>query len=304
MINRYIHKLGVSICLVFVPILNAISVSAIGGSSTLDFNVQEILTVSVTEPDVGANGEYDQFLRNKYTLSINTNNGNGFTASMTTKTSSTNLVNTESSSNYLPTLASSYTKSNFPTNYWGYSINDTDAGLSSSTYAGVAALGSTPNTLASSANLGSASANVYFGAKANNSKASGTYAATVVFSVVTGVIDTNNPITPVDPVTPGGSPNPSYDSGDNTTVYTSTTHSGSGSSGKTTTTTQISKGDNRSSYATPQGVTTTTTTDIGGGTPLATGLATTAAVAATTGIIFFIVAKRRKDDEEEEEDID
>lgn len=304
MIDRCVRKAGVLVGLVAALIFNLVPNSVTANNVTLDFNIQEILTVSIKTPDTAAQGNIYQFLRNDYSLEVTTNNNNGgCMAYMNTKSTTANLVNVSSSnsgSGYtIPTLASDTTRGNFPNNYWGYSINDSAAGASSSTYSKVATQGVTPNAILSSSSCNHVTKNVYFGTKVDGTKAAGKYTTAVVFTVVTGSV------APDDYVVPGGdSPsNPSYDSGDDTTVYTSTTHTTAPSGNTTTTTTEISKGDNRSGYAAPQGVTTTmSTTSIGEGTPLATGLAATAAVAATTGIIFFIVAKRRKDDDEEEEE--
>ena len=299
MTNRRIHRVVVLIGLTMALIFNSSSVFATVDDTDLEFKIQEVMTVVVTTPDTGATGDVNQFLRNKYTLSVNTN-ANGFTASMTAKAHTANLVNIASYSNIIPTLSTNYTRSNFPTNYWGYSLDDTTNGNNSSTYRKVAALGETPNTILTVSGSGSGSQDVYFGTKANSSKASGKYLATVIFNVVTDVITPDNPIIPEDPTVPSGSP--SYDASNDTTSYTTIAHSGSGSSSTTTTTTEVSGGDNRTSYTPPQGVTSTTTTNIGEGTPLATGLVITSTVAAASGIAFFIIAKRRKDDEDEEEE--
>ena len=301
MTNRRIHRVVVLLSLATALIFNpsAIAEGTTSDYSDLEFNVQETMTVVVVTPDNGATGDVDQFLRNKYTLSVSTNS-NGFTASMTAKAHTANLVNIASASNIIPTLSSNYTRSNFPTNYWGYSLDDTTGGSNSSTYRKVAALGETPNTILTVSGTGSGSQDVYFGAKANSSKASGKYLATVIFNVVTDVITPDNPINPDNPAVPGGSP--SYNPSNDTTSYTTVAHSGSGASSTTTTTTEVSEGDNRPSYTPPQGVTSTTTTNIGEGTPLATGLVITSTVAAASGIAFFIIAKRRDDDDEEEDE--
>ncbi len=273
-------------------------------------NVQESLAVSVTTPDVMASGSltYNQsagkwvsdLLINTITLNIATNNSAGFTASMTSdSTTSAALSNRASSfsSDTIPTLSADWTRSNTTnTKFWGWSTDDV-------TYKQVALKNATPNTLLTG--TGSATQNVYFGAKADSTIASGTYEGTVVISVVTGVITTpednqnDNPITPVNPVDPGNlQPNtPTYNSTTNTTAYTSST---SDSTNHTTTnTTKVNSGNTVNfSYADPAGVTTTVVNE---GTPLATGLAVTSAIAATTGLFFLIAAKRRKDDEEEEE---
>ena len=291
-------------------------------SANFEVNVRESLAVSITTPSQYATGDIDTFLRNKVNVSVDTN-ATSFVASMTTKTADTSLSHAQNKGT-IPTLDNDYAKSSFPTNYWGYSINDTDAGNSSSTYKALVGVGSvSPISLISSAESSSISSrDIYFGAKADITKASGTYSNTIVISVVTGVIEEDptdpgyNPTTPVDPATPANPEETPQYSGANTTTggttngattYTYTRSYGSGSAATTTTTTQISDGDNRNTYVgytPPQGVTNrrTTTEEINeGDNSLATGLAVTSAAAATSGIVFFILAKRKKDDDEEEE---
>lgn len=219
---------------------------------TFRVSVDESLTVSVTTPPSWASGgltntsggkSYSNLLRNKITLGVTTNNSAGFTASMTTESSSGALKNTLTnlSSDTIPTLTSSWTRSDTSTTkFWGYSLDDdNDTG----TYYGVAKRGDTPNTILSSNVASSSTQDIYFGAKADSTIASGTYAETVIISVVTGVITNENPITPTNPATPedGGSTNPYYDAVNDRTVFKETTTDSNG----TTTTTSIHSGDTR-----------------------------------------------------------
>lgn len=285
------------------------------GNTNFQVNVVEALSVAITVPDNAATGNVNEFLRNRVQLSVSSNNAAGFTASMTTETSNTALAHESKQTFTIPTLASSSTRSSFPVNRWGYSLGTTPTGVSitygetvngnnSSNYYPLVGSGSTPITLLYSASATSGSQDIYFGAKADMTKASGTYNGTVVISVVSGAINNNtNPVTPTDPATPNDpsnpATNPSYDSTNNRTVYT-TVSSTTGSNPTTTTTTQVTQGDTRSSYASPAGVQEYTASSINDSVPLATGLAVTATVAATTGLLFFVVAKRDEDDDEEE----
>ena len=220
------------------------------------------------------------------------------------------LINTSGSTYTIPTLTAntSWSRSDTTTtNFWGYSVDDDS---NTGTYLPVPIKTDTPVTLTPANTTGTWSDDVYFGAKADYSTASGTYIGTVLISVVTGVVNTEtNPVTPTDPATPaddtpddstatytGANTNTGTGvSGNNgTTIYTTT--SSTASPATKTTTTQVTEGDTRDSYSSPAGV-----TRVNEGTPLATGLAATAAVAATTGIVFFVIAKRRKDEEDEEE---
>lgn len=271
--------------------------------NTLEVNVKEALSVSITTPTSWASGDINTFLRNKMSISVVSNNTAGFTASMTTKTTDTSLVNTAKNTITLPTLASGVTRSDFPANYWGYSLNDTDAGNNSSTYSAMVGSNGTPITLLSSNSATSGSKDFYFGAKADATKAAGTYTGTVVINVVSGVINNANPATPTDPVTPSGNeqvaeyhPAPTGGSSDGTTTYTYT----SGGS----TTTQISEGDNRGAYegyTPPQGVAYKTSSGVSANIMLASGLAAVSALAAASGSFFFVLLKKKDDDDEDEE---
>ena len=300
------------------------STASAANSTTLSVTAEEMLTVKVGVPTEWATGESTSdgtFLRNIVTLDVTTNNTNGFTASLATADNTTNLVNSTNSNYYIPTLGGTTPKSSFPNNAWGYSVNDTNAGSDSSTYRPIAAKDGTPAYVANSAYTGSTvSKNIYFAAKANTAKASGTYSNNVVINVVSGVNTdgsgtTENPTIPQpsqNPTTPTTDPDTTdefatYNPTTGTTAYTRTGSSsytvGTTTVDTTTTGTTVTSGNKTSStYANPAGVKTTSTpAAINEGTPLATGLAVTAGVAAVTGIVFFIIAKRRREDEEEEE---
>lgn len=253
---------------------------------TFQVNVGEYISVSLTRPENWAQGDVNELIRNKVTLNVVSNYAGGFQASMSSL-NSTNLVNQEKATSTIPTLGSATTASAFPVNSWGYSIDDNDAGLSTANYNAMQTSAISLITKAQSSNV--STKDVYFGAKAGMSTDSGTYANTIVFTVVSGVIDnnestSNNPVTPIDTSASPAPQNPVYDSSNNRTVYTSTIVTNN----QSTTTTQISKGDITASYAAPQGV---TASSIDEGTPLATGLAITAGIAAMTGAGFFVAAR-------------
>lgn len=294
------------------------TVGATGQDINFQVNLQESLTISLTVPDEGDSGSltYDStsgkwvsdLLRNVVNLSVTSNNTAGFTASMTSSSeTSAALTNkaTSLSNDTIPTLSSDWTRSNTTTTkFWGWSTDAAEANASpSGTYHQIALKNATPNTVISPTGAaGTVSQDVYFGAKADSTIASGTYEGTVIISVVSGVTTTeeddpnDNPVIPDNPVDPGNlTPStPTYDNG--VTAYTTTTTDSTNHT--STNTTKINPGNTVSySYADPAGVTTTVVNE---GTPLATGLAVTSAIAATTGIFFLIAAKRRKDDDEEE----
>ena len=270
-------------------------------NTAFEVNVQESLEVSITAPTTWATGDANQFLRNTINVEVSTNNANGFRASMYSQ-NTTNLVNMSQNTETIPTLSSNRYRSDFPASYWGYSLND---GGNNGLYHPMVSTSANPITIIdASAGTTYESQDVYFGAKANMSKSAGTYTNTVIISVVTGVIDNNNPATPTNPSNPNNTPNvATYNNSNNTTVYTYR----NSSSGNTTTTTQVSDGNNVSAYngyTPPQGAreSVSTTESINEGASLAAGLATTAVIAAGTGMFFFALAARREDDEEEDEE--
>ena len=289
-------------------------------NTTFQVNVKESLSVSISSPISPAYGGVDEFLRNKYTLNVSSNNAQGFTASMYSA-GDTNLTNKSLNDQIIPTLGSSSTRGAFPTNYWGYSLRDnvsgsstvygeTEEGNNNSNYYPLVSTSATPITVLHSDTSGSGSQDIYFGTKANSSKAAGTYSGIVIISVVSGVVDdSTNPITPVNPAGPNTDNQvakyfPSPKGGSNSGVTTYTYRRTNYSNNTRTTTTEISEGDNRTAYngyIPPQGVKESSTSDINNESSLAAGLATTAAVAAAAGMFFFILVKRREDDEDEEE---
>ena len=299
-------------------------------NTTFEVNVVESLSVSIAKNTAESAGDTGDFLRNKVTLSVASNNASGFNASMQSR-NTTDLVNASGNNYTIKTLgqdstncsATSYDKTNFPANCWGYS--STTVGGNDTTYNAMST--SAISLLSAGAGTSTGSRDIYFGAKADNSKASGTYTGTVIFNVVTGAINENtNPIVPVDPARPStdtsshdgtaGTDNSTY-TGDGTstgvgistsdgthryngtTVSSTTTTSGS----VTTTTTEVSGNDVTGSYQRPAGVTKSigTTENIVQNSAQPIALAVAAGGLATAGVAFFILAKKRDDDDEEEE---
>lgn len=277
-------------------------------NTTFQVNIQESLSVSITTPTSWATGDIDTFLRNTVGLEVSSNNANGFTASMSMQ-NSTNLTHSSKAGVVLNTLASSSTRSSFPANRWGYSLSnanfsgnettygETNAGNASSSYYPLTT-SAAPITILKNTTSGTLSQSIYFGAKSDITKASGTYSGTVVINVVSGIINNDsssqdyNPITPTNPATdvrPDGSVT---DATNHRIVSTTTT---SRESTNTTTTTV-------NEYIPPQGVTDSTSSNVYEGSMLTTALAATAGVAAASGLTFFILAKRKKDDDEDEEE--
>ena len=275
-------------------------------NTTFEVNVVESLSVSITTPTEWASGDIDEFLRNKITLAVSTNSASGFSAYMRSKTS-TNLTNAVSSSIILPTLASSNSKSNFAANHWGYTLGTPSYnGITYGETADITSNGtyypmSTSDIKILNNGVDNNTRDVYFGAKANSSQASGTYLGTVIFSVTTSTPPAPTPTPP--PVNPDDdTPNDgdaTYDVANDRTVYTTIASSGS----TTTTTTQVSSGDTTNMYQDPHVEIRRTEANVSDGSQVATGLAIAASTAAAGGMVFFILAKRREDEEEDEEEL-
>lgn len=282
-------------------------------NTTFQVNVQEVLSVAITTPANWAKGNIDTFLRNKVTLAVTSNHIDGFTASMISSDTDAELHHSSKANTVIPTFSDneSHTCTNnttcpeFPENKWGFAISDD---INADVYNQVPKASGSPTTLISNAESTGqggqtpiTSRDIYFGAKSTIAKASGTYSGTVVFYVVSGIIDNStNPNPPVNPTTDGTN-EPTYANGQ--TVYTATTNNYSNNEiVSTTTTTTINEGDATSAYQDPAGVTDSTSSNIYDGSMLATGLAVTASVAAASGLTFFILAKRKKDDDEDEEE--
>lgn len=330
--NRKKAKAFISLAGILAPaaiiVANLPVVNAETAETTFSVNVKDYLSVSLTTPSEWASGDVNDFLRNKVSLNVSSNNANGFTASMYSK-DNTDLTNTMANTETLPTLTGSSIKSSFPVNHWGYSLGsgtinssmnsnsygETDAGNNSSNYYPLVSTSSSPITILTGATGGNQ--DIYFGAKADMTQASGTYTGTVVISVVSGNIDTStNPVTPTNPATPNPAnevatyneaPTGGSSTAAGTTTYTyrrNTPSGGSGSTGTNTTTTQVSDGDNVSAYqgyTAPQGVIENTISNISSGSPLAVGLVATSAAAAAAGTFFFILAKHREEDDDDQQ---
>lgn len=282
-------------------------------NTTFQVNVKEFLSVEITNDHVTeATGDPGEFLRNKIDVTVNTNNSSGFVAFMHSL-NNTNLTNAVSSTVTMPTLSGDTSRSSFTANRWGYNLTKTTAGAAASnadTASGnddsIYSPMSTSNIglIVASAGTTSGDQSIYFGTKADNTQASGTYLGTVVINVISGTSEIPNS-DPSDPATPSDdTPNDSaatYDSSANParTVYTTSSTTG----GVTTTTTQVSAGDNTTLYESALGETRRTESNVNDGSGTATGLAIAASTAAAGGMIFFILAKRREDDEEDEEEL-
>ncbi len=282
--------------------------SATDPTVTLEVDIAEVLTVSLTNPTTWATGDINQLLRNKVTVSALTNNYYGATVSMyanDTKLKNTATYSSADASSYIDTLTSGTTTTNgaFSDDVWAYSVQDNDAGIASAIYNPVPLEANLVKIIENSpGHAGTVnSEDVFFGAKATSAKQSGTYAQTVNFVAVTGVIDTEtNPQNPTTPSTDNSdaeiaSNTPHYNPSTGRTTYT--TRSTNTTNNTTTTTTNVMNGNTVSAYANAAGVTRNTNN----GQNVATALAVAAGVAAVSGVTFYALAKRSRDDEDDED---
>lgn len=284
-------------------------------NSNFRVEITEVLTVSVTTPDTWAHGlstANGTFLRNTIGLNIDSNNEGGFTTSMAAKTATTALTNKDNSNYTIPTFTDSnghVRGTSFQANFWGWSTND---GSDTGTYYAVLPSTGTPSILSdlSRNSAGNKTGNLYLGANANTSTPSGTYANTIVISVVGGVInESTNPITPTNPVTPTNpgtttptyvadvtNPSaPGYDATAGYTAYTTTATDTTTTPNTTTITTNINSGDTRSAYAAPHGVSSSSPA-AEESSPVPIILAVVGGVAATSGVgvAAYSLVKNRK----------
>lgn len=321
---RSLHKTKILFAVATVFAMPALILSSARAANpeTVQFqvNIAEALTLVITDPTNWASGELtnvngsnmeSDFLRNKVNVTAKSNSGIGIKVSMYTK-GDTDLRNTTTYSSsdtttFIPTLNSTSgtniqpgtNGTNFPVNYWGYSIDDTATLNTSSHYLPLSttAIPLIDTTSAATVPVGvDQSMDVFFGAKADNTKQSGTYTRTVYFAAVTA-----NPLIPTDPSEPDPINNAAhYDSNAGVgtagqTTYTTRSTTGSGSSATDSTSTEVTSGDISTTYAQAYGVTSESNSSA-----LATAFGVAAGVAATSGIAFFVAAKRRKDDDDEE----
>lgn len=295
------------------------------GDTQFAVEVQEALAMTIESPKTDADwakDDVEKFLRNEVKVQVASNNPKGFTTGMS-GTTSTNLTHT-SDGTVIPTLsATNVTRSDevfaeFPTNAWGFSLND-------ATYTGkynpIAAPTAAPSTILSSPSNDTKTTSVYFGAKADETISAGTYVGNVKFTTVAG----NNGADLTAPNNPSSNPNnpagPSADTPMNspsstasvsqvdTGTYSYTTGTRTYSTGSTRQVAMAGTGgsteevaitadntttkdtDTKDSYLAPLGVVDRTTSTVQNVSPVTHVLMTVASVTAVVGLSFFAVAK-------------
>lgn len=182
--------------------LSIASVSALTANTTISSVISPVISVLTTNGTVNVNipaptGSGVQTIASD-TVTVSTNDSNGYTLSLADSSASTAAL--ISGSNTIP--ASSGTQSSPATqsvNTWGYCVSGvggfstncpsssaSDQSISGSyTFAGVPLSGS-PNTIATTSTTASnATTTVWYAVAANTSQATGTYTTTVTYTAVT-----------------------------------------------------------------------------------------------------------------------
>ena len=143
------------------------------------------LSVSAWRPETKVKGSDVLKTENKTTeasvwFQIQTNNRTGYTASFSTDTDNTDLVNSSSSSNSkISSVKSNLALVDFPTNTWGYKLD-------SGSYAPIPSLSNPVNVFQTAEpNLEAKYKGIYFGLKLGSDLEGGSYENKVIFSVVT-----------------------------------------------------------------------------------------------------------------------
>lgn len=166
----------------------------LSGNGGFDFGVEVDLKLAVSLSnrlitDSGTNGT---FLRDSTTLGVSTNSNRGFDATLTTDKNSTDVNATDLKHNYkdnlIHTLDQSVTRANFPEDKWGYSIDDTDEGDTTSTYNPMVPMDSvSPIMVLTSDRPATESQDIYFATKMSALQPTGVYSNSIVFRVVAKV---------------------------------------------------------------------------------------------------------------------
>ena len=138
-------------------------------------------------------GNVAELLQTGTTIDIITNNISGYTATITSNRNSTDEYPTSLYNRYakmyIPTLEGSVLKSEFPTNYWGFSFEDENGDNNSSSYNGLEPLDSATPFVFSNTNVPSDdSFFVSFATKADLTKASGVYSSSVSIKAVASIV--------------------------------------------------------------------------------------------------------------------
>ncbi len=296
--------------------------------------VEETLAMNIRVPgdtdhpdEAWAKDDTHKFLRNELILDIASNNPRGFTTGMTAE-ETTSLKHTVNNNVTIPTLATTNVARTddvfdaFPVNSWGFSLDDKEK---TGKYNPIPEPTAAPVTIASSTqNDKVENKSVFFGAKADETVSSGTYAGKVKFYTVAGnngadLPSQNKPSTPSNPSNPSNEPSapsstpgntasvtqtsvPTYTYTTGTRTYSSTStrqvamNSGSGADEADATIasneeTKPKATETEDGYLAPLGVVDRTTGTTQAGSPVTHILVTVASVTTVVGAGFFAAAK-------------
>ena len=130
------------------------------------------VNVSITPSDTGT------FSSSSFTATVSSNNSTGYKLLLTDYDTDTNLVHAVTSTATIPTLSSNTTKTSFPSNQWGLSLDDTN-------YLPTPASNGTAITVKEATTpVSNQASTVYAGAKVTNTTMSGAYTDVVTISLI------------------------------------------------------------------------------------------------------------------------
>lgn len=285
-----------------------VAVSPVGAASVdktinegFEVNLKEVLTVTVDldhTQDTGSAFDNDGgilgdiFLKDIATVRFTTNNALGYSATMTTKAVEkpaegeveTSLKMDGTATITIPTLTKSVTsEASFPANYWGFSLNGSDA--TTAVYNPLQASDSANPSVVAYANAPTDELRtIYFGTKGNADTVAGTYRNTVVISI------TAPPEYPPEDVPTHDDPTPVPPQENNAPKRSSAPQQND------------EEQDAGEQYEEPKGANEDTTTEVidDGSSKLGMSLAVGFTTTVASGIVFFVLAKRKEDDEDNE----
>ena len=165
------------VSLAFMPVFATAEES---GDFSLTVNVPVFL--SATASDVNITASPNIFTSGNTLFTAETNNRTGFTSTITmlknsTETNAKDLKHTITEDKIEP-LTTEVIKEAFPTNFWGFSLNNTN-------FSGIPARDESPTTIfISNAPTTGFSQAIYFGVKMDGSKATGVYTSEVLITTI------------------------------------------------------------------------------------------------------------------------
>ena len=143
------------------------------------------LSASVDQANLQVNGNQvinstDQTKEIPLRLNVETNNRTGYTATISSSSENTSLVNSNpASTNRIPSISSNLNLSDFNANTWGYKLNN------SANYSPIPALSAPISVLQTTDKTNGIDSNIInVGMKINQNLESGTYSNTLVFSFI------------------------------------------------------------------------------------------------------------------------